>query len=190
MFVLCCRTVVLFVCLSASLLSVCDAGVLWPNGWTDQAETWVGLHPCHIVLDGDPAPLPKGHSPPILCPYLLWLNGWIGWIKMPLGREGGLSPSDIVLDGDPAPLPKIGDTAPTIFGSCLLWTNGYMDQDVTWYGGRPRPKSHCARWGPSPPKGGKWGHCPIFGPCLLWPNCWMDQDETWLAGRPRPWPHW
>ena len=24
-----------------------------------------------------------------------------------------------------------------------------MDQDVTWYGGRPRPRVHCARWGPS-----------------------------------------
>ena len=24
-----------------------------------------------------------------------------------------------------------------------------MDQDDTWYGGRPRPRPHCARWGPS-----------------------------------------
>jgi len=23
-----------------SCLSVCDIGVLWPNGWTDQDETW------------------------------------------------------------------------------------------------------------------------------------------------------
>jgi len=30
-----------------------------------------------------------------------------------------------------------------------------MDQDATWYGGRPRPKRYCVRWGPSspPPKG-------------------------------------
>jgi len=28
---------------------------------------------------------------------------------------------------------------PPIFGSCLLWPNGSMDQDATWYGGRPRP---------------------------------------------------
>jgi len=32
-------------CLSVSLsvlscLSVCDVGVLWPNGWTDKDETW------------------------------------------------------------------------------------------------------------------------------------------------------
>jgi len=30
----------------------------------------------HIVLDGDPAPpSPKGHSPPIFGPCLLWSNG-------------------------------------------------------------------------------------------------------------------
>ena len=57
---------------------------------------------------------------------------------MPLGMELGLGPGDIVLDGDPAP-PKRG-TAPSIFGPCPLWPNGWMDQDATWYGGRPRPK--------------------------------------------------
>jgi len=36
--------------------------------------TEVGLGPDHIVLDGNPAP-PKGHSPPIFGPYLLWPNG-------------------------------------------------------------------------------------------------------------------
>ena len=45
-----------------SVLSVCNVGVLWPNGWTDQDETWhagIGLGPGHIVLDRDPAPPPK-----------------------------------------------------------------------------------------------------------------------------------
>jgi len=28
---------------------------------------------------------------------------------------------------------------PSIFGPRLLWPNGWMDQDATWYGGRPRP---------------------------------------------------
>jgi len=28
-----------------SVLSVCNVGVLWPNGWTDQDETWhAGRH--------------------------------------------------------------------------------------------------------------------------------------------------
>jgi len=26
-----------------------------------------------------------------------------------------------------------------------------MKQDATWYGGRPRPRRHCDRWGPSSP---------------------------------------
>jgi len=44
-----------------------------------------------------------------------------------------------------------------------------MDQDATWYGGRPRPRRLCVRWGPSllPKKGAEQ---PIFGPCLFWPN--------------------
>ena len=36
----------------------------------------------------------------------------------------------------------------------LLWPNGWMDQDATWYGGRPRPRPHCVRWGPSSPERG------------------------------------
>jgi len=33
----------------------------------------------------------------------------------------------------------------------VLWPHGWTDQDVTWYGGRPRPRRHCVRWGPSSP---------------------------------------
>jgi len=36
-----------------------------------------------------------------------------------------------VLDGDPAVLPKKG-RSPQIFGPCLLWPNGWMDEDGTW----------------------------------------------------------
>ena len=25
----------------------------------------------------------------------------------------------------------------------VLWANDWMDQDPTWYGGRPRPRRHC-----------------------------------------------
>ena len=71
-------------------------------------------------------------------------------IKMPLGREIGLSPSDTALDGNPAPLPKKGTEHP-IFGPCLLWPDGWMDQDATSHGGRSRPRPHCDRWGPSSP---------------------------------------
>jgi len=50
-----------------SVLSVCNVGVLWPNGWIDQEATWYGLGPGDIVLDGDPAPPQKGaQQPPLL----------------------------------------------------------------------------------------------------------------------------
>jgi len=55
---------------------------------------------------------------------------------MPLGRKVGLDPSDIVLDGHPAPPSTKGDTAPN-FRSMFVWPNGWMDQDATWYEGRP-----------------------------------------------------
>jgi len=29
----------------------------------------------------------------------------------------------------------------------VLWSNGWIDQDATWYGGRSRPGPHCVRWG-------------------------------------------
>jgi len=85
----------------------CNVGVLCPNGWVDQDETWHAgrPRPGHTVLDGDPAPpLPKGHSPQfsahIRCSQMA------GWIKMPLGMQVG--PGDFVLDGYPAPPPKKG----------------------------------------------------------------------------------
>jgi len=37
----------------------------------------------------------------------------------------------------------------------VLWPNGWMNQDATWYRDRPRSKRHCVRLGPSftlPPK--------------------------------------
>jgi len=101
---------------------------------------------------------------------------------MSLGMEVGLSPRNFVLDGDPAPRPN---PEPPIFGPCLLRPDGCMDQDATWYGGRPRPRRFCVRWGTQlPPK--KEGGAPslIFDPCLLWPNGWMDQYGTWHGGGP------
>ena len=84
----------------------------------------------------------------LLCFTLVYCSQMVGWIKMKLGMEVGLSPGHIVLDGDPA-LPK--GAQPPIFGPCLLWPNGWMDQDATCYGDRLWPRRHCVRWGPSSP---------------------------------------
>ena len=86
-----------------SVLSVCDVGVLWPNGWTDQDETWHAGRPRpwpHCVRWGPTSPPLKGHSPQfsahICCGQMA------AWIKMPLSMEIGLCPSHFVLDWFPA----------------------------------------------------------------------------------------
>ena len=55
------RSVVCPVC-----LSVCDVGVLWPNGWTDQDETWRAGRPRpwpHCVRWGPSSPPQRGTAP-------------------------------------------------------------------------------------------------------------------------------
>jgi len=65
---------------------------------------------------------------------------------MKFGTEVGLGPGHIVLDGDPG-LPTKGAQQPPlskftgagfacvhiIRGPCLLWPDGWMDQDAIWY---------------------------------------------------------
>ena len=156
-FALCYRT---FVCLS-SVLSVClacplcDVGVLWPNGSMDQDKTCQG--------GGGPRPWPYrirwlSSSPcrkgaqlsPIFGPYLLWPNGWAGWIKMSLGRDIGLGSSDIALNGDPDPPLQKGNRGPN-FRPMSIVAKRLDGSNATWYGGRPRPRPHCVRWVPSSP---------------------------------------
>jgi len=67
----------------------------------------VGLGLGHIVLDGNPAPLPKKDRGPQFSAHL-YCGQTDGCIKMPLGTEVGLGPGDIVLDGKPAPPQKGG----------------------------------------------------------------------------------
>jgi len=60
-FALCYQTVV---CLSCS---VCDVGVLWPNGWMDQDKTWHARRPRpwpDCVRWGRSSPPQKGAEPP------------------------------------------------------------------------------------------------------------------------------
>jgi len=124
------------VCLSCLVLScpvpsVCNVGVLWPNGCMDKDGT---LHegrprPGHIVLDGDPAP-PQRAQPPFSAHVCCGQTA--GWIKIPLGTEVGLRPDDIVLHGDPDELsPPKGSQQPPHFSAHALWPNAWMDQDAT-----------------------------------------------------------
>jgi len=92
---------------------------------------------------------------------------------MKLDMLVGLGPGHIVLDGDPAPPWIKGTQQPPIFGPCLLWPNGWMDQDETWLGGRPRPWPQCVRWWPSSPS--RKGHRPQFSA-----NVGCGQTTGWI----------
>ena len=82
-FALCYQTVV---CPVLSCLSVCDVRALWPNGWTDQDETWRAGRPRpwpHCVRWGPSSHPPKGHSShPIFGPYLLLPNGCMDQLRL------------------------------------------------------------------------------------------------------------
>ena len=122
--------------------------LLWSNGWMDHDATWYGGRPClrqHCVT-WDRAP-PKEHSPHFQPMSIL-------------DERGRPWPRRHCVDVDPAsPLKGV---QPPIFGPYLLWSNGWMDHDATWYGGRPRPRRPCIRWIPllSPPQRG-------YGPQFL-----------------------
>jgi len=139
-FALCYRSVVCPVCLS--VCPVCNVGVLWPNGWTDQDETFHADRPRpwpHCVRRESTSPSPKGHSPPIFGPYLLRPNGCM---NQDATRHGARPrPRRLCVRWEPAlPSPKRGRSPPPISCPCLLCQNGWLDQDGTWRGGRPQPR--------------------------------------------------
>jgi len=113
--------------------------LVWPNGWMHQDATWYGgrPQPSGLCVRWGPCSHPQ-FSAHVYC------GQTAAWIKMALGTEVGLGPGHIVLDGDPAPLHKRGQSPPpTIFGPFLLWSNGWMHQDVTWFGGMAQLRRLC-----------------------------------------------
>jgi len=125
--------------------------------------TQINLGPGNVILDGVAAP-PKGAHPEFSANVCCGQTA--RWTKVPLGMEVGIGPCNFVFDGTQL-LPRIKGHSPT---------HCWMDQDATWYGGKPRPRRRCVRWGrSSSPK----ATAPVFGPCLLWPNGWINEDATW-----------
>jgi len=64
-------------CLSVCLsyLSVCNVGVLWPNGWMDQDATWyteVGLGDIVLDMGTQLSATERGTAAPTFQPTLLW----------------------------------------------------------------------------------------------------------------------
>jgi len=130
--------------------------------------TEVGLGRRDSVRWGPSSPSPKGAQPPQFSANVR-CGQTPGWTKMPLGMQVGLGPGDIVFDGDPAIPGKKRHTHPhPIFGPCLLWPIGWMSENASWYGSRPRPRPHHIR--PAVRERGIAAPPPMFGPCLLWPR--------------------
>ena len=147
--------------------------LLWPNGWMDQDATWYGSRPRptqHCARCGPSYPQKKGHTHPHPILVHVYCGQMAGWMKTPLGTEVLLGSGDFLFDGDPATSRIRAHPPHPIFGLCLLWPNGWMDEDA--YGSRPRPRHHCTRRGPSSREMGIAAPLfpPLFGPCLLWPR--------------------
>jgi len=123
-----------------------------------------------------------GQKKIFFCPSLLW--SMAGCIKMPLGTEVGLGLRDIVLDVDPATPRKRAHPPYPIFGPCILWPNGWMDEDAAWYGSRTRPRPHCTRRGSTSCEEAQ--QPPLFGPCLLWPRSPISANAELLLCIIRP----
>jgi len=81
-------------------------------------------------------------------------------------------------------LQKKGHRPHSIFGPRLLWPNGWMDQDATWYGGTRRPGDVVGSQ--LPPKRGT---ALSFWPMSIVVKGLMDEHATWYGSRPRPRPH-
>jgi len=98
--------------LAHSLLALLFPGTFLPGAWVFCGQTLgrikmklgiqVGLGPGDIVLDRNPAPLPKGAQPSQFSAHIS-CGQMAAWIKMPLGMEVGLGPGDFVLDYRLAP---------------------------------------------------------------------------------------
>jgi len=107
------------------VLSVCNVGMLWPNGWMDQDATWYGGRPRprpHCVRWRPSFPHGKGHSsPPPQLFGLCFFGQTVGWIRIPLHNEVGLGPGEILFDGTQLPRPGKGaQQHPTFRPMCVM----------------------------------------------------------------------
>ena len=75
-------------CYRADVLSACNVGALWPNGWMDRDETWHADRPrpwTHCVRWGSRSPSLKGDGAPKFSAHV-YCGQTAGWIQ-PFGHH-------------------------------------------------------------------------------------------------------
>jgi len=134
----------------------------------DQNETkHAGMpRPGHIVLDGDPAPLPQTGTAPSQSSAHVCCGQMAGWVKMPLGMEVGLGPGNFVLDGDPAAPPQkeaetLQFSAHVYCGQMVGWIKMALGMEVGLGPG------HIVLDGDPDPLPKKGGRAPNFWPIFI-----------------------
>jgi len=170
----------------------------------------VNLSPGDLVLDEEPAHLPKrGRSPPLSkFSAHVYCGQTAAWIKMPLGTEVGLGSDDIVLHEDPAPTPhKRGHSPQFSAHFYCAQTAGCIKMPLGLQVGLS-PDNFVVDGDPAAPRlrdtvlDGDLPKIPLGMEVFLGPgdfvfngdpatprkkaNSWMHQDATWYVGRYEP----
>ena len=86
--------------LSDRTLSICDVGVLWPNGWRIRTPlfTEVGLGQATLLDGYRTVPSRKGAQQPLLLQSTVarvYSGQTAGWIRVPLATQVGVGQGDI-----------------------------------------------------------------------------------------------
>ena len=98
-------------------LSVCSVGVLWPNGWMDEDETWHADSPRpwpHCVRWEPSSPSTKGAQPPIFQPISA-VAKWLDGSRCHLVGARPQSKQHCVRWGPSSPPPKRGQNLPNFW---------------------------------------------------------------------------
>jgi len=148
----------------------------------DQDATWYGGRPRptrHCAMETQ-LPSPKGAQPPNFRPISVVAKRLDGLRWHLVWREASAQ-ATLYSMGTKLPPEKRAHPPHIIFGPCLLWSNGWIDEDVTWYGSRPRPSCHIVldgvptlrERGTAPPLFSAYVYCGHGRPSqLLLSSCW------------------
>jgi len=111
----------------------------------DQDVTWHGGRP-----------RPRWRRDVVFSRWEIWLSRFISIVDDVLWPDVDAQSSVVQFFGRPfvkrLALCNRTIVCPVCLSVCyvgVLWPNGWMDQGKTWYAGRPQPRPHCVRWGPS-----------------------------------------